>query len=1241
LTLTKAIDSNWTRRIKLTFNNAAQTEDLVDFPVLVALDGSRIYYTQTQDAGQDIRFVDPDGLLLAHEIEEWNEAGTSYVWVKVPQIDHGSDTDYIWMYYGNPSAPDGLDPEGVWDSDYRMVYHLADSAGTILDSTANSFTGTNHGSAPYSSGFIAGARDFDGFNDYIDLGSDLAVLNGVSQTTLSAWVRPEDLLLVRRDIIAISVGGSGPTNSSRASIHRQGYNAGVIARAPDSQGMNTITTILNPIFPVPAWHYVVAVIDYASNTVTIYVDGVSQTTFGSPSFDTSTTSNVNSANAALGSEDNGSDFFFHGRIDEARVAAIGRSVDWVAAQYASMTDNFITYGSQEDTLATVGQAIAGAPFTYTIVVTNTGLAEIANVVVTDVVPSGASYISGGSYLSGSDTVSWTIPSITASESKSVTFVASTCQVSLTNESYRAITSTQGVSSSLGTPLLTFVKPPTLVAQFTHSPPTGTVGSTVYFTSTSTTNGGPIVAWGWDFGDGDTASGSTASHIYTSAGPFAVTLTVTDTCGFVDTVAHVVDVYPSVSFSDASYTVDEDAGSATITVTLNAAPAVTATVNYATSNGTAVAPGDYASISGTLTFTPSTSVQTFSITINDDDIDEVDETVNLTLSGASNATIVGSNPVLLTITDNDTAGVGVNPTTVNVIEGGAGDTYDVVLNSQPTGVVTITFATGTQVNPIAPITFDASNWYVAQTVNVSAVNDAVVEGPHTGTITHTATSSDAIYDGIGIASVTANITDDDVALGLLIVKTAVDLNGYPLRPGDEIEYTVVVTNGDALAHTNVIISDWLPENTLLVAGSESCSPGATCATYLDVSPDGAPGLDADYQPANFGGVVIASMGSLASGQVFTVTFRANVVPNALSIDGNVAVVESDTQEPLASSPTCPPGGCTVEEGLAATKVAVDLNGSPLIAGEAVEYRIVVTNGEDGETNVTITDTVPANMALVAGSITCSTGASCGESGGEITASIGSLGPGEALTLTFRARVNACATSVGGNVAAFWSDDQGRQETLPVYPPGGGTVLACSPDLHEEDDTPAQAVYLPIGSPHQAHTFCDDAADWHAFTVLANEVYTITTSSWGLAADTFLSVIDADGVTVWAVNDDCPGATDGSSCLAWTAPASGLYYVRISNRDGLTGCNTEYEVWIETQTPPVFIYLPLVTRNAAPTDLSMDVPLGRDEAGLDVGPGIIGGAGWLSWGSLVLALVGAHKKLNALKPSAHKPSVRKKR
>ncbi|RLE11923.1 hypothetical protein DRJ04_07140 [Candidatus Aerophobetes bacterium] len=106
-------DTDWQYRRKLVFDNSGQTENLVDFPVLVKLNSSRIDYSSTQDNGEDIRFVDPDGTVLSYEIESWDESGASIVWVKVPQIDGGSTTDYIWMYYGNSSATDGQNAADV------------------------------------------------------------------------------------------------------------------------------------------------------------------------------------------------------------------------------------------------------------------------------------------------------------------------------------------------------------------------------------------------------------------------------------------------------------------------------------------------------------------------------------------------------------------------------------------------------------------------------------------------------------------------------------------------------------------------------------------------------------------------------------------------------------------------------------------------------------------------------------------------------------------------------------------------------------------------------------------------------------------------------------------------------------------------------------------------------------------------------------------------------------------------
>src|SRR3990167_5443494 len=140
-------DSSWKYRKKVTFNNTdanlgVTSENLVNFPVLVKLSSSNIDYTKTQDSGQDIRFTDTDGSDLAYEIEKWDETGTSWVWVKVPQIDINSSTDYIYLYYGNTSATDHQQATSVWDSNFSMIQHLKETSGTHQDSTSNDFDST-------------------------------------------------------------------------------------------------------------------------------------------------------------------------------------------------------------------------------------------------------------------------------------------------------------------------------------------------------------------------------------------------------------------------------------------------------------------------------------------------------------------------------------------------------------------------------------------------------------------------------------------------------------------------------------------------------------------------------------------------------------------------------------------------------------------------------------------------------------------------------------------------------------------------------------------------------------------------------------------------------------------------------------------------------------------------------------------------------------------------------------------
>ncbi len=58
---------------------------------------------------------------------------------------------------------------------------------------------------------------------------------------------------------------------------------------------------------------------------------------------------------------------------------------------------------------------------------------------------------------------------------------------------------------------------------------------------STDADGTVASYAWDFGDGQTGTGSTTTHTYATGGTYVVTLTVTDNQGATGTVSHTVTV----------------------------------------------------------------------------------------------------------------------------------------------------------------------------------------------------------------------------------------------------------------------------------------------------------------------------------------------------------------------------------------------------------------------------------------------------------------------------------------------------------------------------------------------------------------------------------------------------------------------------------------------------------------------------------------------------------------------------
>lgn len=335
---------SWGARRKITFDNSASTENLTNFQVLIKLNGSRIDYSKVQDAGEDLRFTDSDGVTeLDYEIERWNESGDSFVWVKIPQLDLGSTTDNIYVYYANQNASDGQDAAGVWNSDFSMVYHFGEPSGTtgadsVSDSTSNT-SGTPQGGISFGeTGQIGWAPDFSGGTG-INAGSvGEPILT--AETTISFWVKMTNYASPsRQNPLDQAYGGWGTMTvetNGRISWYF-GSNGGNASPYAGHQSGNMVTNENGN------WVYVTAVRDPDGYTYKWYKDGayLSGTTYSS-TYPVITTRTLTIGDGYVNP--------LNGIMDEFRVSQTARSAEWIEATYLSETDALISSVGSETTL---------------------------------------------------------------------------------------------------------------------------------------------------------------------------------------------------------------------------------------------------------------------------------------------------------------------------------------------------------------------------------------------------------------------------------------------------------------------------------------------------------------------------------------------------------------------------------------------------------------------------------------------------------------------------------------------------------------------------------------------------------------------------------------------------------------------------------------------------------------------------------------------------------------------------
>ena len=234
-----------------------------------------------------------------------------------------------------------------------------------------------------------------------------------------------------------------------------------------------------------------------------------------------------------------------------------------------------------------------------------------------------------------------------------------------------------------------------------------------------------------------------------------------------------DAPPALSIQTVS--VAENAGTASLNVTLDAASEKTITVDYASSAGTAChCSSDFNAISSTtLTFSAGQTSKTISVTINDDSVDEMDETFDITLSNPSNATIAVATGTV-TVTDNDPAPtISINDVTT-ADETAAASNLVATISSASEKTITIDFASsdgtataGSDYTATSgTITFAAGE--TTKNIPISVVADAFDEIDETVSVTLSNPNNVTINDGVGELT----ITDDDVAPTLSIADLTI-------------------------------------------------------------------------------------------------------------------------------------------------------------------------------------------------------------------------------------------------------------------------------------------------------------------------------------------------------------------------------------------------------------------------------------------------------------------------------------
>jgi hypothetical protein len=383
-----------------------------------------------------------------------------------------------------------------------------------------------------------------------------------------------------------------------------------------------------------------------------------------------------------------------------------------------------------------------------------------------------------------------------------------------------------------------------------------------------------------------------------------------------TVTCINDDTAGITISGISGNTTEAGGTATFTVRLTSQPTANVTIGLSsndTSEGT-VSPSSLLFTSGNWNVN-----QTVTVTGVDDAIADGNIVYTIVTAAASSTdpNYNGLNPADVSVTnnDNDVAGITVSGISGNTTEAGGTATFTVRLTSEPTANVSISLSSNdTSEGTVSPasLTFTSGNWNVNQTVAVTGVDDAIMDGNVAyNIVTAAASSADTSYNGLNPADVSVTNIDND-----LPGFTIGGISGNTTEAGGTATFTVRLTSQPT---ANVAISlsssdtsegtvnpssllftsaNWNVNQTVTVTGVDDAIIDGNVAYSIVTAP--ATSSDPNYNSLNPSDIAAINNDNDIAG--FTLSKAAATVPENAGIDTFTVVLTAQPASNVVLSVT---------------------------------------------------------------------------------------------------------------------------------------------------------------------------------------------------------------------------------------------------------------------------------------------------------------------------------------------------